>query len=153
MKKRFTLILGLAIACSFLTSSSAQAQYGLGCNGYGGFGIYDIGRLYRVLADNVPYYAAFPPVYYSVPVPRTYGYSPFAYPPGVMTPEVVDASPQEVINPHMDPLPEPNVDAASSDHTTQVESSPMPLAIYNPFVVGPSGEDRLTILPTSELDR
>jgi hypothetical protein len=36
--------------------------------------------------NSVPYYAVFPPVYYSYRVARTYGYSPFAYPPGVMTP-------------------------------------------------------------------
>ncbi len=34
----------------------------------------------------IPYYALFPPVYYSTPVARTYGYSPFAYPPGTVTP-------------------------------------------------------------------
>ena len=55
---------------------------------YGGYNFWDAGRLYGVLADNVPYYSAFPPVYYSVPVARTYGYSPFAYPPGTMTPEI-----------------------------------------------------------------
>jgi hypothetical protein len=36
--------------------------------------------------DTIPYFALFPPVYYSYHVPRTYGYSPFAYPPGVFTP-------------------------------------------------------------------
>ena len=36
--------------------------------------------------DGVPYFALFPPVYYSYRVPRTYGYSPFAYPPGILTP-------------------------------------------------------------------
>ena len=34
----------------------------------------------------IPYYALYPPVYYSYPVARPYGYSPFAYPPGTMTP-------------------------------------------------------------------
>ena len=37
--------------------------------------------------DYIPYYAAHPPVYYSYPVPRPYGFSPYAYPPGTMTPE------------------------------------------------------------------
>jgi hypothetical protein len=37
-------------------------------------------------AQSIPYFALHPPVYYSYRVPRTYGYSPFAYPPGVLTP-------------------------------------------------------------------
>ncbi len=37
--------------------------------------------------DHIPYFAKHPPVYYSYPVARTYGYSPYAYPPGVRTPE------------------------------------------------------------------
>lgn len=34
----------------------------------------------------IPHFAAFPPVYYSHVVPRPYGYSPYAYVPGVVTP-------------------------------------------------------------------
>lgn len=147
MNRRITLTLCLAVACSFAASSSAQAQYGQGCGGLGGYGVYDIGRLYRVLGQNVPHFAAFPPVYYSAPVARTYGYSPFAYPPGVMTPEIVNAAPQEIMNPHMEEI-EPAADA-SSDQTTQIKSATAPLAILNPYV----GKDRLTSLPASGLGR
>src|SRR5262245_27891802 len=56
-----------------------------------GFGVWDDGDdltlLYRELLKNVPFYALHPPVYYSYPVPRTYGYSPFAYGPWTMTPD------------------------------------------------------------------
>ena len=45
-----------------------------------------------------PYYAIHPPVYYSQPVPRTYGYSPYAYPGTVQTPEIVE--PEMIENPH-----------------------------------------------------
>jgi hypothetical protein len=37
-------------------------------------------------ADALPYFSLYPPVYYSYRVPRTFGYSPFAYPSGVLTP-------------------------------------------------------------------
>ena len=62
-----------------------------------------MGYLYNSLDYNVPYFAAHPPVYYSYPVPRTYGYSPFAYPPYVMTPEVVMEAQRrcEIINPYV----------------------------------------------------
>ena len=61
--------------------------------------------------ERLPHYALYPPVYYSFPVARTYGYSPFAYPPGVATPD-------------------PNFAAASADRALP------PLRIANPFVAG-----------------
>jgi hypothetical protein len=50
-----------------------------------------------------PYFSLYPPVYYSYPVPRTYGYSPFAYPLGTPTPEVTitDAPSKIMINPYV----------------------------------------------------
>lgn len=138
--RRLVLALLLVAALGAVAAPRANAQYG-GCGaGFGGFGGYwDIGRLYGVLAQNVPYYAAFPPVYYSVPVPRTYGYSPFAYPPGVMTPEVEMVEPLAIDNPYVteapqsatvNPTPEP-----PADRTTSVApQQPRPLVVNNPFV-------------------
>ena len=84
------LILALALGLFYVAgwgASSASAQLGFGPGGYGlGFFNYDnsaYGGNYRI-----PYYSLYPPVYYSYPVARTYGYSPFAYPPGTMTPEI-----------------------------------------------------------------
>ncbi len=57
--------------------------------------------LYGSRVDEVPYFSMFPPVYYSMPVPRTYGWSPFAYPPGTMTPEVAADGPEDIINPYV----------------------------------------------------
>jgi len=134
MKTRYAMTLLLGMACSLAAAGDAKAQYGLngGC-GYG-YGVYDLGRLYGVLADNVPYYAAFPPVYYSVPVPRTYGYSPFAYPPGVMTPEVVENStPVEIVNPHVKPASNSDTEAPA-DKLTLTDSTPAPLLVMNPYV-------------------
>lgn len=66
------------------SASRAEAQIYNGYNA-GFFG----GLPYSVyVLDSVPYYALHPPVYYSSRiVPRPYGYSPYAYPPGIMTPD------------------------------------------------------------------
>jgi hypothetical protein len=119
------------MAFSLLGSNQAQAQCGV-AGGYGfGYG-YDVGRLYSVLADKVPYYAAFPPVYYSAPVPRTYGYSPFAYPPGTMTPELAaPVEPQEIINPHVEAT---SAEEPQAGRVTQAEHSTRALVITNPYV-------------------
>lgn len=135
MKTRLVLSLVVAAACCLYSAPEAKAQYGNNCGyGYGGFGVYDLGRLYGVLADNVPYYAAFPPVYYSAPVPRTYGYSPFAYPPGYSTPELAaEASPLEIINPHMKTSIE-TVSEEPEDQVTATPAAPAPLLVLNPYV-------------------
>lgn len=135
MKKCSMLIL-IALA-SVMTNSSAQAQYGLyggQCGMFGGWGgYYDIGRLYQVLSQNVPYYSAFPPVYYSMPVPRTYGYSPFAYPPGIMTPEVADCPvAQEITNPYVEPTSTSS--PVEKDRVTHIEQKASPQVIANPYV-------------------
>ena len=136
MNLQRTLLTALVLAAGSAVASSANAQ----CAAYGGFGGYgfgywDIGRLYSVLADNVPYHAAFPPVYYSYPVPRTYGFSPFAYPPGVMTPEVEAPGPEVIENPYVQPkLEEVEPKPAPADETTGIEREPEPLVILNPYV-------------------
>jgi hypothetical protein len=113
---------------------------GFGCGGFGfgGFGGCwdgcDYAELYRELLKNVPFYALHPPVYYSYPVPRTYGYSPFAYPPGVMTPDVtMDTEPLEIINPHV-PSTKSNAATKTEDSTAAVSRQPEPLVIINPYV-------------------
>ncbi len=111
---------------------------GFGAGFGGGFGGYDDGydlaELYRQLYNNLPYFALHPPVYYSEPVPRTYGYSPFAYPPGVMTPDVVEESkPVTIVNPYV-PGTKPASTAAKTDRSASTATSPEPLLIMNPFV-------------------
>jgi hypothetical protein len=70
-------------------------------------------------------------VYYSYPVPRTYGYSPFAYPPYVMTPEVAQqAEPVQIVNPYV-PKTEVKLD---SDRNASTNRRVEPLVIVNPFV-------------------
>lgn len=93
-------ILACAACCLALglAPQSAQAQ-APGCYGNWGWGWGTPYSFY--IQDRIPYYAMNPPVYYQwPPVKRPYGYSPFAYPPGVMTPEPV--RPKVVTNPYVD---------------------------------------------------
>ena len=129
----------LALATALLTSlaSSPPAQ---ACDGYGG----GIGNLYRSLEYRVPYFAAHPPVYYSHPVPRTYGHSPFAYPPHFRTPEVVEqVQPVTISNPYVPKVIKSKTveSKAVKRSTDQTVSHPTaaptvkPLVILNPYAV------------------
>ncbi len=101
----------LAFAACAISSSSAQAQglnsgygFGLGANYSGVFsglnnGFYNNG--FR--NDQPPYFAQYPPVYYSHIVARPYGISPYAAPPGIVPVEMnyADSSTVErIVNPH-----------------------------------------------------
>ncbi len=114
-----------------LSGSSASAQGWGGMNGLG-WGYWG-GPLYGFAnREYLPYYSLFPPVYYSAPVPRSYGYSPFAYPPGTMTPEVEVVQPAEIINPHVPQSSKGNgIKRAPVEHTTMA-----PKVIHNPYVQG-----------------
>ncbi|MCI0333220.1 MAG: hypothetical protein L0228_08365 [Planctomycetes bacterium] len=131
MMRHFLICAAALGALSFATAKSARADcgYGGGCDwGYG------YGYLYNILRYEVPHFAAFPPVYYSYPVPRTYGYSPFAYPPHVMTPEIVgEVKPLEIINPHVDST-EAKPAKAKSDRSAATSARTEPLVVINPFV-------------------
>jgi hypothetical protein len=150
MKRQLLTLFALAavLVCLPIVSADAaggrgfsKAGFGGGCGiGIGGFGIggyNDIcgyAELYRELYNNLPYFALHPPVYYSYPVPRTYGYSPFAYPPGVMTPDVIiEAQPVTIINPHVDSnrLKAPE---SAADRSAAKTVTPEPLVIVNPYV-------------------
>src|SRR5262245_2366025 len=110
--------------------------FGFGFGGYGGGYGWDIAALYRELYNNLPYFALHPPVYYSDIVPRTYGYSPFAYPPGVMTPEVVsEAQPVTINNPYVPATKPASADVKPTDRSASASQAPEPLVINNPFVL------------------
>ena len=76
---------------------------GVGFGGFGGTTFSTIWDLYlRGDIPIPPYFALHPPVYYSYPVPRTYGYSPFAYPGHVRTPDVtMHEEPTTIVNPYV----------------------------------------------------
>jgi hypothetical protein len=128
MKTHRLMLVALVAVVAVAVAPQAQA-----CDGYG-YG-YGYGYLYNSLDYNVPYFAAHPPVYYSYPVPRTYGYSPFAYPPHVMTPDVVDESsvPVQIINPYV-PSSSGEQTKPEADKTADSAGQPQPLVIINPFV-------------------
>jgi hypothetical protein len=148
MNLRRSLLLAVVLALASTSAGNASAQCAGGGPFYGGYGYgaWDVGRLYGVLSRNVPYYAAFPPVYYSVPVPRTYGYSPFAYPPGVMTPEVEFSQPVTINNPYFKgEKVEPaklEQKASRADRTTSVTATKGPQVVLNPFVKEPLALNR-----------
>jgi len=72
-----------------------------------------------------PYFALFPPVYYSYSVPRTYGFSPYAYPPGTITPPTRQLAPLMVHNAYLD---------GQRTSTEAGAQKRPPLRIANPFV-------------------
>ncbi|MEX0611170.1 MAG: hypothetical protein WD738_24170 [Pirellulales bacterium] len=126
---RQLLTFAVLIAALSLIAVPARA-----CDGCGSGWDYGYGWLYNSLRYEVPHFAAYPPVYYSYPVPRTYGYSPFAYPPHVMTPEIVgETEPLEIINPHVPSTQQKPADA-DADRTARMNAQPTPLVVVNPFV-------------------
>jgi hypothetical protein len=135
MKRILLLVMLTFVGSVAMTMPTAQAQEGCG-HGYGGCWDGGYGWLYNTLRYEVPHFAAFPPVYYSVPVPRTYGYSPFAYPPNVRTPEVaVESQPVTIMNPYV-PATKPASTPADSttDRSADRAKQPEPLVVINPFV-------------------
>lgn len=105
---------------------------GNGCSGYFGDGGFT--NLYNQGFIPVPpYFSLHPPVYYSVPVPRTYGYSPFAYPGSVPTPDV-QLGPEEIVNPYVEPEQQDKAEATDASAKTAASAQPAPLVVLNPFV-------------------
>lgn len=115
MKRLIAVVAALA-AIAVLSESSAIAQttlhssgfpYPGACGGGGcGFG-FGGGFINRDQIDNgqPPYFAKFPPVYYSHAVKRPYGISPYAAPAGIvpveMTHPMPAVNPVIVENPHV----------------------------------------------------
>ncbi len=129
MMRHILLCTLLFAALGFIAAPPVSADNG--CGSYGDYG-YGYGWMYNSLRYEVPHFAAYPPVYYSYPVPRTYGYSPFAYPPHVMTPEVEhEARAVEIINPY---VPQTKPAAATTDRSARTTAQPQPLVVVNPFV-------------------
>ena len=119
--KKLFLITAVVLGAASATQAQAQVWGGYNSGFYGGlpYSVY--------VLDSLPYYALHPPVYYSHIVPRPYGYSPYAYPPGIMTPDRPPGTPQVIHNPHAHSPAKPG---KTEDRVTQVE----PVTILNPFV-------------------
>ena len=136
MNYKLALIVVLfAVGTLGLAGGAAHAQDGPwgGCGGWWGYG-----GLYSNLDYKIPYHAAYPPVYYSYPVPRTYGYSPFAYPPGTLTPDSIEMAvePVTIINPYVDQKVEAPAQDAKDKSVAALPKTQKPLVILNPYVSG-----------------
>jgi hypothetical protein len=132
MKRTIAASIFAALLVLVAQSSPASAQ-GFCGGGWGGCGANYPYGLYGNRINEIPYFSLFPPVYYSMPVPRTYGWSPFAYPPGTMTPEVATDQPQDVINPY---VPQNNDSKQAKPMAAKVASldSTKVQVVINPFV-------------------
>jgi hypothetical protein len=117
----------LVATVAFLVPHCANGQVGCFGGPYAPCWGYGYGGYSTYCTESVPYYSLNPPVYYSYRVARTYGYGPFAYPPGVLTPGSESPRPATVRNVY---APTEEVEAAEA-------SPPKPLRIVNPFVEQP----------------
>ncbi|MDX1962137.1 MAG: hypothetical protein SFX18_03225 [Pirellulales bacterium] len=141
---RILAVFALILALQSNWAAPANAQFPCG-NFWGGLGY----NLY-IADERPPYFSLYPPVYYSYPVPRTYGWSPFAYPAGTMTPEIEISEAATVVNPHVAPqngkngvkiLPAPTQPAVptpadeSSFRNTGMELPSRVQVVVNPYVI------------------
>jgi hypothetical protein len=128
---RLSTCVAVGVLLAGIGAQNASAQFGVGAGlgamggagGYG-FGFFNYGGGINNSNDHIPFYSLYPPVYYSFPVPRSYGYSPFAYPPGVTTPDLPPAA-EEIMNPHVPQSTEPKPAAVRTAG---------PRTYLNPFV-------------------
>ena len=121
----------LSLVAILSAARSAEAQNS--CSPYLGYWPYPGYGDNAANYEYVPYFALHPPVYYSLPVPRTYGYSPFAYPPGTMTPELAPPTPVEIINPYVPQTPKKDKPASSKSASTKTVAA-RPQVVVNPYV-------------------
>jgi hypothetical protein len=104
--------------------------YGYGNNGPAAYALGNI--------PAPPYFALHPPVYYSHPLPRSYGRSPFACSCDCHHASRHAVSPRVVVNPHIQVRPKP---AESPQRPVKVASAPQ--RIVNPFYAKPNRETLL----------
>ena len=121
------ILAGVATMVAFAFPCAVNGQDVVYGNAYGGAWY---GYIYpgTYAGQSVPYFSVHPPVYYSYRVARTYGYSPFAYPPGVLTPGSQSPSWAPVQNGY----------TATAGETPEAQQGKPPLKIDNPFVDQPS---------------
>ncbi len=74
--------------------------------------------------EHVPYFAKHPPVYYSRPIARPYGYLPYPYVPAATLAQPAAPRPVAVRNPY-----------------ASEEATPAPRRIVNPFAQEPEAPD------------
>jgi hypothetical protein len=125
----------LALVTSVAAGQDLWPCGGFGCGPWYGqmacFGWYPWGGRF----EKPPYYALNPPVYYTCPVSRPYGYSPFAYSPYSVGNRPESGGPVTVLNVY---LGQQAPETASKGPT-----APRPLRVQNPFLAqAPAEENR-----------
>src|SRR5215212_7296134 len=132
MIRKLTLLVALLAFAALPNAASAYWPYA----GYGGYGGYGYGWGFNQATNYVPappYYAIYPPVYYSSQITaRHYGASPFAWGPG-MQPITYTAEPSLPAAPEPEVIENPFV---SSNKNTAKQVSTI---IENPYVTGGKG--------------
>ncbi len=127
--RKSMIVAALAVSAIAAALQCRDAQAGSPFLGGGYFG----GGSYSIYStESIPFYWRYSPVYYSLPVPRTYGYSPYAYPPGVQTPEIIFEEPELMINPY---VPREKTSAEPAGRVTSRVKR-----IQNPFVTASVAE-------------
>lgn len=136
MKSTTRIFLTLAaLAIGLLAAETASAQspllFGYGYGNWGSYG--DSG--WRTL----PYFAEHPPVYYSHPIPRPYGFSPYATPPFLLPAELQVTQPQaeEIINPYFRPKSDDAEDSQEGVEATGAHREKHPRTAQRRVIVNP----------------
>jgi hypothetical protein len=116
-------------------------HFGVGF-GFGGFGCgFGCEGLYGCTLggndERIPFYALYPPVYYSHIVARPYGWTPFAYSPDAIILPLEDGGSKEIINPFVPPSNPPATQPKvkpTSEHTADDAESSVHVVV-NPYVL------------------
>jgi hypothetical protein len=135
----------------------AGGRLGIGSNAFFGTNFRSPSSLYSLgYAGIPPQFALHPPVYYSAPVARPYGYSPFPLPAGVSPAEPFISKPIEIENPYFAPgqdAPEAKEDkkkkakpAAEKDSVTKIIVNPYYVA--DPSAVASKATNQETLVLT-----
>lgn len=158
MKTSRFLFGAFALCAILFAAGQASAQSPTLFAGFGGFGGgFGLQRFSRVNTPRIPHFALYPPVYYSEPVARPYGFGPFAPLPGQIPAELRAFSPQlpvvrpaptpEMIeNPFVDeaePLPpgeatEVSYEKQAARGAADLKLAPTQSLIENPYVSEPA---------------
>ncbi len=83
--------------------------------------------------EEPPYFAKYPPVYYSHIVHRPYGVSPYAAPPGIVPVEMNAPAPVSISNPYFDQEIAP-APSAMPESVEQVEANDDVTYTKNPYI-------------------
>lgn len=134
MIRKVAPLLVLLVFAALPNAASAYWPY----MGYGGYGGYGYGWGFNQATNYVPsppYYAIYPPVYYSHQITaRHYGASPFAWTPG-MEPITYGNMPSGMAAPEPEIIENPYVTSKNTNKQVSTEEKVVePLKMDNPFV-------------------